>query len=264
MTSPNTTLNYLQMMSAHIHLGLGIFDDVQDYDNLVVATSSSIHDYYWNFAYKNSENPLAENEIELASALLREKGRTPALWIPSIQDLPQSWKIKSREAWMWLDKNARSILDQPVIDNKLLEIRETNKPTLEMLHVFQNAYGSSVGKDDIGYTELPPEYGESYLKLQPKLPAQMCHFAAYLDGGCVAIATVIIWKHYAGLYSVATHHDYRRRGFGREISRVASLWAMQQNIDGILLQTEAESVVEKMYRQLGYQKTHTGLLVTQK
>jgi GNAT superfamily N-acetyltransferase len=75
----------------------------------------------------------------------------------------------------------------------------------------------------------------------------MCHFAAYHDDRCVAIATIVIWMQYAGLYSVATHHDYRRRGFGREISRVASLWAMQQNVKGILLQTEADSVVEKMY-----------------
>ena len=102
------------------------------------------------------------------------------------------------------------------------------------------------------------------MKLQPKSPAQMRHFAAYLDGTCVAIATVVIWLQYAGLYSVATHHDYRRRGLGREISRVASLWAIQQNVAGMLLQTEADSVVEKMYTELGYQRTHVGLLVTQK
>lgn len=259
-----SVIDYLSLMNAHIHMGLGIFSNIQKDDEIIVASSSCIHDYYWNFAYKNSENPLTDNEIEIASTLLRKKGRSPALWIPSTQGLPQSWKVKSREAWMWLDKGNRLVLDQLFIDQSLLEVRRVHVPTIEMLHVFQNAYGSSEGKDNIGYTELPPEYGEAYMKLQPEPPAQMFHFGAYLDDKCVAIATIVIWKNYAGLYSVATHHDYRRRGFGKEISRIASLWAMQQNIDGILLQTEADSVVERMYIQLGYQKTHVGLLVTTK
>lgn len=259
-----SVVDHLALMDAHIHMGLGIFSNIQKDGELIVASSYCIHDYYWNFAYKNSKNSFTSDEVEIASEFLRKKDRAPALWIPTTQATPQGWEVKSREAWMWLDKGLKSVLNQSVIDNRLLEIRKTDVPTLEMLHVFQNAYGSSNDKDAIGYTELPPEYGEAYMKLQPKSPAQMYHFAAYLDGNCVAIATVVIWKQYAGLYSVATHYDYRRRGFGREISRVASIWAMQQNVDGILLQTEAESVVEEMYTQLGYQKTHTGLLVTQK
>jgi hypothetical protein len=41
-----------------------------------------------------------------------------------------------------------------------------------MLMCFKMLTVIRVGKDDIGYTELPPEYGEAYMKLQPKLPAR--------------------------------------------------------------------------------------------
>ena len=108
----NTTLrDYITLMNAHIHMGLGIINHREATEGIVVAISDCIHDYYWNFAYADGFNALTADQIALAKKILLQRSRTPALWIPSTQAVPQGWIVKSSEAWMWLDKKSWEIIN---------------------------------------------------------------------------------------------------------------------------------------------------------
>lgn len=250
-------------MEAHINMGLGIINHREETDGIVVATSDCIHDYYWNFAYTNGFNELTADQIALAKKILIQRSRTPALWIPNSASIPAGWIVKSSEAWMWLDKKSWETQNHQSRTSEQLKIISSDSTTPDMLSVFEDAYSSDQKPGDIGYYQLPKEYGQAYMMLQPQAPARMQHFAGYIDDTCVAIASAVIWKNFGGIYSVATGHASRRKGYGRALSKAATVWLKDQNIDGILLQTEANSAVENMYTQLGFQRLFIGCICTE-
>lgn len=130
-----------------------------------------------------------------------------------------------------------------------------------MCQVFQDAYSSGGEAGDVGYFQLPEEYGYVYAKARGVEPTILRQFAGYLNGQCVCIGTAAVWNGFGGLYSVATRHGFRRRGFAVELSRVATDWAVKNGAKGVMLQTEAASAVESLYKGLGYERSYIGLLL---
>jgi len=262
-------------MEAHLRLNLGVYcDDIVLVDSIAIATSRTIPDIYWNYAYVRNGEPFDDALLTTARSALKAAGRPPTLWQDSEQPIPEGWTIKSKEAWMWLGadkwsaltsqrpRSARSLAGVgSTEDENDLEIKAMATPSEDMQRVFEDAYSSGGAPGDVGYFQLPLEYGQAYLHGRVKLPTTVRHFSGYLHGQCVAIATVGLWNSVGGLYSVATLHGFRRKGLGRRLSYEATRWAMEHGATGVVLQTEADSAVESLYRDLGYKRTHVGVLL---
>lgn len=249
-------------MEAHVHLNLGVyFDDVTLTNQLVVASSRTIPDLYWNYAYMADGSSFDKTSLLSATAALRAVGRDPVVFQLAEAPLPEGWTVRSEETWMWIDRTAARSLQVTERQPSRLQIRDLSTPTPEMRAVFEDAYSSgSASESEEGYFQLPLAYGEAYSHSAIHPPALQRHFAGWIDGECVVIASVSVWMGMGGLYSVGTRHDARRRGYGRELSRLATQWAMEHGAKGVLLQTTADSAVELMYRELGYSRTHLGVL----
>jgi GNAT superfamily N-acetyltransferase len=143
-----------------------------------------------------------------------------------------------------------------------VQLITTDRPNAGMRVVFDNAYSSGGSPGDVGYFSLPSEYGDAFENGHPTPPCTHRHFAAYIDGKCVGVGTACLNGDIAGIYSVATHRSFRRRGVGTLISAEASRWALKHAAKGIVLQTEADSPVEQMYLQLGFKRSFLGTLLT--
>ncbi len=258
----NQHLSPIELMRAHIHMGIGIIDHVEEIDDIVVVTSSRITDYYWNFAYSKSGS-FTEHQIKTAKTALQKSSRAPALWMVDSDPLPNGWTVQSREAWMLLNKNKFNKEQTSSSNRNLLKVLTYNIPNADMVSVFKDAYSSNHTSGDIGYFELPQTYVTLYQHLQAQPPINMCHFGGYKEDACVAIASAVTWGKFGGIYSVATAHAHRRQGFGSNISKAAVEWLQQHKAEHIILQTEADSPVEKMYAQLGFQRMFIGCIYTE-
>lgn|ERR1017187_4040743 len=247
------------MMAAHVRMNLGVFfSDVAVADSLTVATSRTIPDFYWNYAYTNDGRQFERESLDQTVRAMKKVGRQPAIWQLAAQHVPSGWQVTTQEAWMWLDRDRQFATSGNT--NLVFEQLESHaQPTPAMLDVFLEAYSSGVG--DAGYFALPPEYGQAYMAAQPTPPASIQHFAGMIAGQCGAIASASLCDGVGGIYSVATRHALRRRGFGRAISSIAVDWLFLQGARGILLQTEAGSPVEAMYQSLGFETLHVGALL---
>lgn len=250
-----------QMMEAHVHLNLGVyFDEVRATDDLVFATSRTIPDFYWNYAYGERDLTIEFNRLESIPKYFESIGRQPAIY--QLGDTPAAagWELLSHEAWMWIAAAAIGAEEGP--DSPSLDIRAVEIPTPEMREVFEDAYSSDAAEaGTVGYFKLPPEYGKAYASSRIHPPGQLIHFGIWVGGTCASVASIAIWRGIAGLYSVGTRHSERRRGLGATVSRAAMKWAAANGASGILLQTIADSEVEAMYRSLGFVRTHTGMIL---
>ena len=213
------------MLEAHIKLNTGSFFIERVIEgSRVSAVTSTIKDVYWNFAYSKIDQPFHQEQIVEAAALLASVNRRCRLWQPEYHSVPDGWVVRSRETWMWAaaDEWQRDFGGAP--RKGVLEIREVENPTVEMQRVFVDAYSSEAQEGDIGYFELPPEYAKAYVNGIVSPLVHERHFAGYIDDVCVAIASIVVADGVAGLYSVATLHGFRMRGFGNEITRTALRW----------------------------------------
>jgi len=251
-----------EMINAHIHLNLGVYFDRYDPGNdFCVATSLRIKDYYWNFAFRNDGQSFDDSALEKVEKTLSSLDRGPAVYLLAAEPIPPGWSVQDEEAWMIVGPDSlKSSADDRA--GEQLQFRELDRPLSEMREVFEDAYSSETTDDDIGYFRLPPEYGDVYEHSALRPPATLCHLGGWWDGKCVTVATIAVWNGIGGVYSVATAHKSRRHGFGKAISRYATKWAFRNGATAVLLQTAANSEVERMYQTLGFCRTHLGAFVT--
>lgn len=254
------TLDPFEMMEAHIHLNLGIyFDNTEGEDGVNIATSRLIPDMYWNYGYSPEGASFTEAQLGSLSSKLRQLGREPMIWQLEGKPIPPGWEICGKDAWMWLDRKDWKYKRNS--DHDHLSIHLVRKPDIAMQRVFEDAMSSGTNPEDIGYFDLPKEYSTAYLQAKLTPPATCIHLSGYAEEVCASIATMGIWNDIGGLYSVATAHEFRRRGYALHISYEATRWAFEQGAKGVLLQTEADSPVEELYAKLGYKRTHIGYLL---
>lgn len=250
------------MISHHVTANLGVYFTSCEIlaPKLSYGFSNKIKDYYWNYGFRHDGGALDEFERNLVVEYSAKSERTPAIWQDAESPIPSGWVTASREAWMAVDLKARLV---PAPPSAQTVVMTSERPTASMRAVFDDAYSSGGSATDVGYFELQPEYGEAYLSGVPLAPARALHVQAMVGDTCVAIASISLVDDAAGLYSVATHHEWRNRGLGAFISGQALNFASNRGAQWAFLQTEADSAVEKMYRQSGFDKIFAGRLMTQ-
>ncbi len=100
--------------------------------------------------------------------------------------------------------------------------------------------------------------------LQPSVGAELTHviknidsnaglFVYEHDGRPIATAICVHDEELAGLFEVACHESYRRKGFGRAIALTALKWGWMRGAQKAWLQvgTENEAAI-RMYERMGF------------
>jgi ribosomal protein S18 acetylase RimI-like enzyme len=94
------------------------------------------------------------------------------------------------------------------------------------------------------YTEAAP------LLLRSECP--MIHFVGYLDGQPVSTSELFIGGGVAGLYSVATKKEFRRRSFASALAWAAANYARRQGLSKMVL--ESSEAGKGVYARLGFRE----------
>lgn len=257
METPNAN----ELMESHVRMNLGVyFSEVQSIDQVHIATSKTIKDFYWNYAFSSTSAAVSTPDLAKVVEFLRRYERTPAIWQRSQEPVPEGWSIQSREAWMWQEREDWTP-PMSAVPGAEVEIRLSPSPNQAMRDVFQDAYGSGVSEGDVGYYELPVEYSQAYLDAEARPPVKICQLGAWKGNICVAIATSCVDHNLGGIYSVATAHSYRNHGYGKLLSQHAANWAFQNGAEGVFLQTTVDSPVEKLYSAIGFTTLFVGELL---
>jgi ribosomal protein S18 acetylase RimI-like enzyme len=75
-------------------------------------------------------------------------------------------------------------------------------------------------------------------------------FVGYLDGEAVAGSELFVDEKVAGLYSVATRREFRRRGIGSVVAWTVAMEARREGISTVTLQSSEEG--KSVYTRLGF------------
>jgi GNAT superfamily N-acetyltransferase len=219
--------------------------------------SDKIVDYFWSYASLiNTKEP--EELIKEVIDFYKLKHRKPTVYVTpwtkpaNLKEIlqKQGFKLAYTDVWM--------VLQSINIDVELpsnFEIKEvtTKKDMQTFVEIFHKAYGGATPEEPYG--ALPKEYGESFLASFGNKP--WAHFIGYFNGKPAATASLALGNKFAGIYSIGTVPEFRKKGLGAAITKFLAKLALDKNCK-VFLATEKGSYNEKFYNKLGFKTEFTG------
>jgi len=190
------------------------------------------------------ENLNVENEIIIVKKLIQDK-QAPNGWTVGPLTKPKNLGIflekigfsnVYQQAGMALDLED---LEYQVSDESelIVEIVEDAEHLKQWAEVVSSVFGIKVDFELIEYLLLEPE---------------AIFYIGNLEGKCVSSLMLYLSSGVAGLHAVSTLKEYRSRGFGLTISRMALIDAFKIGYKVGVLQ--ASALGERVYRKMGFQK----------
>jgi hypothetical protein len=251
-----------EYVDLHIQMQLGTYfhKDEPLVCGCKYASSSKIHDLYWNYAHGLScgikDLPRHMQEIRDYAARIE---RRPALYITPETVPPDLCNVVSpaestSEVWMECRRDA---LVTPPNDRLTVKRVDSDVEFERFITLFTSAYSSGEA-ESVGYTGLPQAYPESLRHASPRSDVNVKHFIGYADDAPAAIASLYATQGCGGLYNVGCAHNTRRKGYASVISAAAVLTAFDGGCERVFLQTEPDSAVEVLYRKVGFSRCFVG------
>lgn len=100
---------------------------------------------------------------------------------------------------------------------------------------------------------FPESQRASYTLTFSSLGPESAFVLAYSKGEPAAVGMSVAERGWAGLFSIVTFPQFRRRGIAREVVRVLAAWALAAKAGGLYLQVVANNEpAANLYRQLGF------------
>jgi GNAT superfamily N-acetyltransferase len=233
------------------------FTDFKKVASATLFWSDKITDSFWNYAsFINAKQP--EELIKEVVEFYKSKNRKPAFYLTpwtkpkNFESVLQShgFKLAYKDAWqVYTGKHEISLPGN-------LEFREikTRKEMRVFVDTFNKAFSGAPGDP---YGALPKEYGETVdLTFGKK---RWKNYIVYSNGTPVATGSIAISKDCAGIYSIGTHPDFRKKGFGTAIVNFCTKEALAKGCEFIFLQTVKDSYNEKLYNKMGFETAFTGI-----
>ena len=213
-------------------------------ENKISWVSSKNADWPEGIFKADFENLNVENEIIIVKKLIQGK-QAPNGWTVGPLTKPKNLGIfledvgfsnVYQQAGMAL--KLEDLKHQTADESELLvELVEDTKHLKQWVEVFSLVFGIKVDYEFMEYLLLEPE-AKFYL--------------GNLEGKSVSSLMLYLSSGVAGLQAVSTLKEYRNRGFGLAISRMALLDAFKKGYKVGVLQ--ASTLGERVYRKMGFQK----------
>jgi len=244
---------------AHYKVQKGVFFSVKKkISGATLLWSDKITDAFWNYACLiNAKRP--EELIKEVIEFYKSKNRKPAFYLTPwtkpknfetiLQN--QGFKLAYKDAWQVYTGSKE--INSPAN----LEIKEVKTP--EEKRVFIETFNKAFSGENPGdpYGALPKEYGEtaklSFRKRYWK------NYIVYSDNSPVATGSLAISGKFAAIYSIGTHPNFRKKGFGTVIVNFCTKKAWEAGCEFIFLQTVKDSYNEKLYNKLGFETAFIGI-----
>jgi len=190
------------------------------------------------------ENLNAENEISNIKRLIQE-GKAPNGWTVGPLTKPDNLgMILEKNGFLNVYQQAGMAVDlkdlkKKIIDEKdlVVEIVDNEESLKHWIKVVSSVFGIKIDSELIKFLFL-----ESEVKF----------YIGNFKGKVVLSLILYLSSGVAGLHAVSTLQDYRNRGFGLTISKVALIDALKMGYKVGVLQ--ASSLGERVYRKLGFRK----------
>jgi GNAT superfamily N-acetyltransferase len=245
----------IDLVGLHVAATSGlVLDVVEQVTPDVRYAASAVPDRGWNFGFAPHARSLTPGEASAVCATARQHARDPASLQIEGAPRPPGWQPVEREVWMWTDTEelGTTAAANPAVPG--LVTRVVDRPTAEMIEVFDEVYVATSGAGSVGYSGFDTGYRALYESGSATPPSTAVHVAIEAAGRCVAIATISVVGEGAGLYFVGTRSSFRRRGLGLLATTAACREARARGARGVLLQTIPDSPVEALYAQLGFRR----------
>lgn len=93
----------------------------------------------------------------------------------------------------------------------------------------------------------------TYIQLLTTTPGQRAYASVELDGRIVAVGLVSRSRDYAGIYNMATHPDFRGRGYAEAVVRTLLRYGYQHGArTGMLSVAGGNAVAQRVYARCGF------------
>ena len=250
---------YNNLLDKHFNVQKGMyFYEIKKEKNFLMFLSDKIEDCFWNYAI--IKNPLVnlKQTIEEIENSFKSLQKDSCLYLvekidSKILDLIDLLGYSEENSETWLTFDNPQIVDVTHCVKKVCD-----KTTREdFLSVFIDSYCGEFTLDS-PYGALPETYIQS-LKRTLRNCKKFIHFVVYDENNVpVSIASLCVYRDYAGIYNVGTRPVYRKRGFGTDATMACINYAAKEHLKFILLQTEENSNVEKFYRKIGFRPEFVG------
>ncbi len=186
----------------------------------------------------------AENEITNIKRLIQE-GKAPNGWTVGPLTKPDNLgMILEKNGFLNVYQQAGMAVDlkdlkKKIIDEKdlVVEIVENEESLKHWITVVSSVFGIKIDSELIKFLFLEPE---------------VKFYIGNFKGKAVLSLLLYLSSGVAGLHAVSTLQDYRNRGFGITISKIALIDALKMGYKVGVLQ--ASSLGERVYRKLGFKK----------
>lgn len=242
------TDKFTELLEAHLLMQLGCyFDGTERHESgITYAWSEKIEDAAWNLGFALSCQ-LDTSRVKWVRDTARAKNRTPCVLVSNEADLLTSgfeFSEAEKERWMIAE------LAENRTTETTLEIREyvTAAAPSEFLTVFKKLFS-----DENINSHFAKYYIPALQQATVSKGVRCTHLVGFTQHKPVSTATIYVCEGLAGLYNVGTEIQSQKNGFGREISIRAMNIARSQGAKHIFLQCEADTHVELLYKEVGFE-----------
>lgn len=192
----------------------------------------------------NFESLNAENEISNIKRLI-QKGKAPNGWTVGPLTKPDNLgTILEKNGFLNVYQQAGMAVDLKNLKKQILdendlvvEIVDNEESLNHWITIVSSVFGIKIDSELIEFLVLESEAKFYIGKFEGKVVSALM---LYLSSGV------------SGLHAVSTLQDYRNRGFGLTISKIALIDALKMEYKVGVLQ--ASSLGERIYRKLGFKK----------
>lgn len=259
-----------ELEQVHLEMQLGMFlSDVYQAEMCTIVTNSHVSDTFWNYATRIRAGAAGSEEaVGFIEGFLAARGRVPAFYTTPDTD-PEEFTTKMLERGM-SQQFRDAWLSCPVSDLRVSNVDQSSR--LKIRHVsseedrerFVTAFMSAFGfvSEEVPYGGLPDTYAKSLWSglTRQRKGLEQIHLLAEIDGEAVGTGSLIRVGQFAGLYNLGVVPDRRREGIGGVLAAARLREAMRLLSDGhVFFQTEADGIVERMYRARGFERRFVGV-----
>ena len=233
------------------------FSGKSKFGSVTVFRSEVFPDIGWNYSVLDEPGrPLANDEISFVKQNIDTETPIQVITQSQTKNLQLNSSIGKggfEEYSVWM-----SITDNPVLHSNdiVLKVHEPISKDIinKAVDCFRDAYCNN-NEASIGYHGLGPEYPVGFKKML-SYSKRAYLVSSYEKGELAGVASLVMHpkKPVAGLYNVAVTPRFRQRGHGAAVSQKATQLAFELGAKRCILQTEANSEVEYMYKKIGYNR----------
>ncbi len=98
---------------------------------------------------------------------------------------------------------------------------------------------------------------DTYKQLLSATPGQRCFASVVVDGRIAAVGLTSRSREVAGIYNMATHPDFRGRGYAEAVVRALQRHAVQHGAHTVILSVSGgNSVAQRVYARCGFSESY--------